>query len=94
MSLVCTVIAHPYPVISWKRLDPEGKSALILKPIAENERTAVRFDGNYPIYNAGLEDSGTYLCNASNTLGYESYVTKITIKPGTNLDCFFRLTLF
>ena len=75
VTLVCTVIAYPNPTTVWKRIDPNGK-------IKEIKRTSNKFDGNYTIYNARLEDSGKYICNASNTLGYESYTTDITIKPG------------
>ena len=75
VTLVCTVIAYPNPTTVWKRIDTDGE-------IKEIKRTSDKFDGNYTIYNAGLEDSGKYICNASNALGYESYTTKITIKPG------------
>jgi hypothetical protein len=75
VTLVCTVIANPNPTTFWKRMDPDGK-------FIEIKRTSKKFDGNHTIYNARLEDSGKYLCNASNTLGYDSYTTQITIKPG------------
>ena len=75
VTLVCTVIADPNPTISWKHTDLDGK-------ITEVKRTADKFDGNYTIYNARIEDSGKYSCNASNALGYEFYTAVITIKPG------------
>ena len=75
VTLVCTVIAYPNPTTVWKRIDTDGE-------IKEIKRTSDKFDGNYTIYNARLEDSGKYICNASNNLGYEFYTTNITIKPG------------
>ncbi len=75
VTLVCTVIAYPNPTTVWKRIDTDGK-------MEEIKRTSHKFDGNYTIYNARLEDSGKYICNASNALGYQSYATDITIKPG------------
>ena len=81
VTLVCTVIADPNPITVWKHIDAEGK-------IREIKRTADKFDGNYTIHNARVEDSGTYLCNASNTLGYDFYSTEIKIEPG-EVDCRF-----
>ena len=75
VSLVCSVIADPNPKVVWKHIDVDGK-------VMEIKRTSDKFDGNYTIYNARLEDSGTYLCNASNELGYDFYSTEIEIKPG------------
>ena len=75
VTLVCTVIANPNPITVWKHIDADGK-------VTEVKRTSDKFDGNYTIYNASLEDSGTYLCNASNTLGYDFYTIKIKIEPG------------
>lgn len=75
VTLVCTVIADPNPTTSWKRADPDGK-------FVEIKRADDKFDGNFTIHNARLEDSGTYLCNASNTLGYDYYTTEIIIKAG------------
>ena len=79
VTLVCTVIADPNPMTVWKHIDADGK-------IREIKRTSNKFDGNYTIYNARVEDSGTYLCNASNELGYDFYSTEIKIKPG-EVDC-------
>ena len=75
VTLVCTVIADPNPVTIWKHIDADGK-------IREIKRTSNKFDGNYTIHNARVEDSGTYLCNVSNTLGYAFYTTQIKIEPG------------
>ncbi|CAB4044673.1 matrix-remodeling-associated 5-like, partial [Paramuricea clavata] len=74
VTLVCTVIADPKPTTSWKRANSDGK-------FMEIKRAHGKFDGNITIHNARLEDSGTYLCNASNTLGYDYYTTEIIIKP-------------
>ncbi|XP_028394789.1 hemicentin-1-like [Dendronephthya gigantea] len=74
VTLVCTVFANPDPTISWKRADRDGK-------FTEVKKTRNKYDGNYSISNAGLEDSGTYLCYASNELGHDSYTTTVTIKP-------------
>ena len=81
VSLVCTVIADPNPTTVWTHINADGK-------ITEIKRTSDKFDGNHTIYNASLEDSGTYLCNASNALGYDFYSTEIKIKPG-ELHCLF-----
>ena len=75
MTLVCKVIADPNPTITWRRFDPHGKYDVI-------KRTVDKVDGNYTIYNARLNDSGKYVCNVSNKLGYDFYITEITIKPG------------
>ena len=75
VTLVCTVIADPDPIITWKRINADGT-------FVEKSVTSDIYDGNYTIYNARVEDSGIYLCNASNTLGYDSYTTEVTIKPG------------
>ncbi|XP_028394142.1 uncharacterized protein LOC114518358 [Dendronephthya gigantea] len=74
VTLVCTVFANPDPTISWKRADRDGK-------FTEIKKTRNKYDGNYSISNAGLEDSGTYLCYASNELGHDSYTTTVIIKP-------------
>ena len=58
----------------WTHINADGK-------ITEIKRTSDKFHGNHTIYNASLEDSGTYLCNASNALGYDFYSTEIKIKP-------------
>ena len=79
LTLVCTVIADPNPTTVWTHIDADGK-------VREIKRTSDKFDGNYTIHNARVEDSGTYLCNASNSLGHDSYTTKIMIKPGM-LEC-------
>ena len=75
VTLVCTVIADPNPITVWKNIDADGK-------IREIKRTSHKFDGNYTIHNARVENSGTYSCNASNALGYAFYTTNIQIKPG------------
>ena len=75
VTLVCTVIADPNPITVWKHIDAEGKTK-------EIKRTSDKFDGNYTIHNARVENSGTYSCNASNTLGYDFYTIKIKIEPG------------
>ena len=75
VTLVCTVIADPNPIITWKRTDPGGKFIKI-------SDTSDISEGNYSIYNARVEDSGIYLCNATNTLGYDFYNTEVIIKPG------------
>ena len=75
MTLVCTVIAEPNPTTVWTHIDVGGK-------VNEIKRTSDKFDGNYTIFNARVEDSGTYFCKASNKLGYDSYKTEIKIKPG------------
>ena len=75
VTLVCTVIADPNPTTVWTHIDADDK-------VVEIKRTSNKFDGNYTIYNARLKDSGTYFCNASNTLGYDYYKTEIKIEPG------------
>ncbi|XP_028413457.1 titin-like isoform X1 [Dendronephthya gigantea] len=74
VTLVCNVIADPHPIILWKRAASDGK-------FVELKRTSEKSDGNFTIFNARLEDSGTYQCHASNPLGYDSYTTKVIIKP-------------
>ena len=71
------MIADPNPTISWKRADPDGT-------FIEIKNTRDKFDGNYSIFDARLEDSGTYLCYASNSFGHDSYTTEVIIKPGIN----------
>ena len=73
--LVCTVIGNPIPATSWKRSKENGE-------FEEIESTSDKFGVNYTIYGAKVEDSGNYVCNASNSLGWSSYSTKIIIKPG------------
>ena len=83
VTLVCTVIANPNPTTYWKRVYPNGE-------LQEVMRKAEKFGGNYTIYHAGLEDSGKYLCNATNRLGYDFYTTEVIIKPGKKdlvFDC-------
>ena len=75
VTLVCTVIADPNPIITWKRTGPGGKFIKI-------SDTSDISEGNYTIYNARVKDSGIYLCNTTNTLGYDSYNTEVIIKPG------------
>ena len=75
VTLVCTVIADPNPIITWERSNPDNNFKKILD-------TSDISDGNHTIYTARVEDSGIYLCNASNTLGYDSYTTEVLIKPG------------
>ena len=75
VTLVCTVIADPNPITVWTHIDAKGK-------FREIKRTTNKFNGNYTIRNARVEDSGTYLCNASNVLGKVFYATKIKIEPG------------
>ena len=48
----------------------------------EIKKTRNKYNGNYSIFNARLEDSGTYLCYASNSFGHDSYTTEVIIKPG------------
>jgi hypothetical protein len=69
------VIADPNPITVWTHIDAKGKAR-------EIKRTTDKFNGNYTIHNARVEDSGTYLCNASNALGKVFYATKIKIEPG------------
>ena len=75
VTLLCTVIAYPNPTIVWKHIDADDK-------VKEIKPTSNKLDGSITIYNARIEDSGTYLCNASNELGYDFYSTAIKIKPG------------
>lgn len=75
VTLVCKVIADPNPIIKWKRTNADGN-------FVEISVTSDISNGNYTIYNARIEDSGIYLCNVSNTLGYDSYTTEVIIEPG------------
>ena len=89
VTLVCTIIADPDPVITWKRADADGN-------FVEISVTSGIYDGNYTIFNARIEDSGIYLCNASNKLGYDSYRTEVVIKPGKiyEYSCEFHASMF
>ncbi|XP_028418079.1 angiopoietin-1 receptor-like, partial [Dendronephthya gigantea] len=75
LTLVCTVIGNPEPIISWKRSKEQNGV------FTEIERTSSKFGGNYSIHWAKIEDSGVYLCNSSNRLGWQSYTTKVRINP-------------
>ena len=73
------MIADPNPTTVWTHFDVDGK-------VMEIKRTTDKFNGNYTIYNARVEDSGTYLCNASNLFGNDFYTTEINVNPG-ELNC-------
>jgi hypothetical protein len=77
------VIADPNPTTVWTHIDVKGRAR-------EIKRTTDKFNGNYTIYNARVNDSGTYFCNTSNALGKDFYSTKIKIKPGLLLWFYFK----
>ena len=77
VTLVCMVIGNPNPITSWKYNEKNGKWV-------EIESTSNKFGGNYTMHTARVEDSGRYVCNSSNSLGWDSYMTTIIIKPGKN----------
>ena len=74
VTLVCEVISDPRALIVWQYIDMQGN-------VVEIKRTSDGLDGYYVISNARLKDSGKYVCNVSNTYGYDSYVTDVLIKP-------------
>ena len=78
VTLVCTVIGNPNPRTSWKYSKENGK-------FKEIESISDKIGGNYTIYTASVENSGRYVCNSSNSLGWDSYMTTIMIKPGKNI---------
>ena len=78
VTLVCTVIGDPNPVITWLRRRENGD-------VHQIKSTTNKYNSNLTIVLATIEHSGVYVCNASNILGHQSYETRLTIKPGNDI---------
>ena len=67
-SISCNVSGFPAPVIMWSR--PNGL-------LSENH--VVEGD-SLQIFNASMEDSGTYVCSAENKLGLDSSTAVVSVE--------------
>ena len=78
VTLICTVIGDPNPVITWLKRSENGD-------VRQIKSTTDKYDSNLTIIHATIEHSGIYVCNASNMLGHQSYEIRLTIKPGNGI---------
>ncbi|XP_078378637.1 fibroblast growth factor receptor 2-like isoform X1 [Oculina patagonica] len=69
LKLDCTVSAYPKAVITWQKFDGQ-------LPI---DRTNQEADGTLLIREVSAEDSGTYICAASNELGKDQANFTVTV---------------
>ncbi|KAJ1217888.1 hypothetical protein NDU88_005475 [Pleurodeles waltl] len=74
VTLVCNADGDPPPVISW--LTP-GRRLVSAK---SNGRATVSADGSLEIGSAQVQDSGTYVCIASNAAGNDSFTASLSVK--------------
>lgn len=71
MTVRCVSSMEPSPAISWKI---RGK-----KPGLKNGVTISEDNSTLTISYPGVEDSGDYMCTASNNVGQDSKSSKINI---------------
>lgn len=69
LKLDCTVSAYPKAVITWQKFDGQ-------LPIGRTNREA---NGTLVIREVSAEDSGSYICAASNELGKDQVNFTVTI---------------
>ena len=67
--ITCEAFSTPPPVVTWKRLLAELPKG----------RSTVR-NGTLKIQDFSMEDSGTYVCTATNKLGSVTSVTNLEFK--------------
>ena len=68
MIFTCTATGQPHPVITWNKSDG------FLPP----SRTIIR-DAELTIQNASVNDSGLYVCTATNAVGSNSSVVELNV---------------
>ncbi|KAG2466386.1 leucine-rich repeat and immunoglobulin-like domain-containing nogo receptor-interacting protein 2 [Polypterus senegalus] len=73
-QLVCNADGDPLPVIFW--ITPGRK----LVTVKSNGRASVLGDGTLEIKFAQVQDSGTYLCVASNAAGNDTFSASLAVK--------------
>ncbi|XP_051889075.1 LOW QUALITY PROTEIN: WAP, Kazal, immunoglobulin, Kunitz and NTR domain-containing protein 2 [Pristis pectinata] len=67
-SFLCDVSGRPRPDITWER-QREGGANVVLRPNHVSGNMVVTNIGQLVIYNAQLQDAGTYTCTARNAGG-------------------------
>ncbi|XP_074056337.1 leucine-rich repeat and immunoglobulin-like domain-containing nogo receptor-interacting protein 3 [Macrotis lagotis] len=75
----CRAEGEPEPSISWHT--PRQQQA---RPGAACDRLCVLRGGTLEIRGAQAQDSGTYVCVASNAGGNDTYFASLTVRPGPN----------
>ncbi|XP_043933936.1 neural cell adhesion molecule L1-like protein isoform X3 [Protopterus annectens] len=73
----CRVFGSPVPVISWTREDDIYSVESLRHNVFEN--------GTLEIKNTSKEDSGTYICLATNSLGKEAITAVLNIRDSTKV---------
>lgn len=90
VSLVCVVRAAPAPTIKWLRNTPEDASKFI--PLMLTNDIKCSFDSEtgkacLKIGDAYPQDSGSYICHASNAHGQAQSKTALTVERKSPLFC-------
>uniref|UniRef100_A0A8D2LLY5 Leucine rich repeat and Ig domain containing 3 n=1 Tax=Varanus komodoensis TaxID=61221 RepID=A0A8D2LLY5_VARKO len=79
VSFMCRADGEPVPSISW--VSPQHR----MIPARSSGRTAVLPSGNLEIRYAQVQDSGTYICVATNPGGNDTYFATLTVRgPALN----------
>ncbi|KAK6620095.1 hypothetical protein RUM44_006495 [Polyplax serrata] len=73
--LTCTSQGYPPPQYTWFKVHPTNGH---LEPVATTEKKHIR-EGVLIMQNAGLSDSGRYVCVANNSLGSERVELQLTV---------------
>lgn len=71
--LSCSARGDPLPVISWRL--PDGSDPQDLGNVQVNAAS-----GNLTVFSAGGQNSGTYTCTATNSLGSNSATGQLVIR--------------
>ena len=82
-TIMCEALGYPPPTIVWSRLDGYLSDRVLVSDsvsVPTGYGNVTRVSVNLTITNASREDTGEYMCSASNEIGSEEKDVSITVQ--------------
>ena len=80
LKLCCAATGSPRPAIQWSR----GQSAL---------NATLQQNGCLAIENFQVENTGKYICRATNSFGFAQLTTEVSFRAGKYLIWYYRVKM-